>query len=103
MHIKRDDKVQVTTGKYKGVIGKVLEAQPKEGRVIVEGVNIRTKHQKPQGMHQPGGIVKTEGPIDASNVLLYCEKCKKGVRTRIEMSGDKKVRVCTRCGEKLDK
>lgn len=103
MHIKTGDKVQVISGKDKGTVGKVLRAFPKENKVIVEGVNVQTKHQKPQGLDQPGGIVKTEGAIDASNVLLYNEKLNKGVRTRTEIVDGKKVRVCTKTGEKLDK
>ncbi|MDO4778423.1 MAG: 50S ribosomal protein L24 [Tissierellia bacterium] len=103
MHIKTGDKVQVISGKDKGKVGKVLSAFPKENRVIVEGVNVQTKHKKPRTAQEPGGIVKTEGKIDASNVLLYNEKLGRGVRTRVEIVDGKKVRVCSKTGEKLDK
>lgn len=103
MHIKTGDKVQVISGKSKGKVGKVLEAFPKENRVIVEGVNIQTKHVKPRSVNQPGGIVQTEGKIHASNVLLYSEKSGKGVRTRTEIHDGKKVRVEAKTGTKLDK
>lgn len=103
MHIKTGDKVQVISGKDKGTVGKVLVAFPKENKVIVEGVNIQVKHKKPRSAQEQGGIVKSEGKIDASNVLLFNEKLGRGVRTRIEFDGDKKVRVCTKTGEKLDK
>ncbi len=103
MHVKTGDKVQVIAGKYKGATGTVLAAFPKENRVIVEGVNMQVKHAKPRGMNQPGGRSETEGKIHASNVLLYDEKEKKGVRTRYEIKNDKKVRVSTKSGEQLDK
>ncbi len=104
MHVKTGDKVQVIAGKNKGATGKVLNAFPKMDRVIVEGVNILTRHKKPQGANQQGGIVKSEGAINASNVLLFCPKCDKGVRTSKKiLDNGKKVRVCSKCGEQLDK
>ena len=80
MHIRSKDTVVVITGKDKGKEGKVLVASPKTGKVVVEGVAIATKHQKPRQQGVPGGIVKKEAAIDASNVMLVCPKCKKGVR-----------------------
>lgn len=103
MHVKTGDKVQVITGKDKGKVGVVLKAFPAENRVIVEGVNVQKKHQKPAGMNKPGGIVESEGPIDASNVLLYDSSVKRGVRTRVEIVDGKKVRVSTKSGERFDK
>ena len=103
MHIKTGDKVQVITGKDKGLVGKVLKAFPKENRVIVEGVNLVTKHKKATSATEPGGKLETEGKIHASNVLLYSEKSGKGVRTRTEIIDGKKVRVDVKTGEKLDK
>lgn len=99
MHIKTGDKVQVMSGQYKGMVGKVLRTFPKENRVIVEKVNIQAKHQKPRSINEPGGILKSEGPIHASNVLLYDEKEKRGVRTRTEIQNGKKVRVSVKSGE----
>ena len=103
MHIKTGDKVQVIKGKDKGKVGTVLAAFPAKNRVIVEGVNVQIKHQKPTAMNQQGGIVEREGAIHASNVLLYDEKLGRGVRTRTEVSDGKKVRVSTKSGNKLDK
>lgn len=103
MHVKSGDKVQVIAGKYKGKVGTVLKAFPKTQRVIVEGVNVQVKHQKPRGMEQPGGIVKSEGSIHVSNVLLYDPKLERGVRTRLEEQDGKKVRVSVKSGERLDK
>lgn len=104
MHVKSGDKVVVITGKNAGETGKVMVAMPKKNKVIVEGINMLTKHKKPMGPAQPGGIIKTEGAIDASNVMIYCEKDKTGVRVGYNTLQDgRKVRVCKKCGEVLDK
>lgn len=103
MHIKTGDKVQVIKGKDRGKVGKVLVAFPKENRVIVEGVNVQVKHQRPTQANQQGGIFEREGAIHASNVLLYDEKLGRGVRTRTEVQDGKKVRVSAKSGKKLDK
>jgi large subunit ribosomal protein L24 len=100
MHVKKGDKVVVTSGKDKGKIGKILTSMPKENRVIVEGVNMVTKHKKADKNMQQAGIIHQEGSLNVSNVLVYCEKCKKGVRTKAKMLSDgKKVRECVKCGE----
>ena len=104
MHVKSGDTVVVIAGKDKGKTGKVLKVFPKESRVIVEGVNMLTKHKKAQGPTQPGGIIKFEGPINSSKVMLFCEKEKTGVRTGHKfLENGSKVRVCKKCGEVLDK
>ncbi|WP_303862293.1 50S ribosomal protein L24 [Alkalibaculum bacchi] len=104
VHVKKDDIVMVNAGKSKGVKGKVLAVYPKENRVVVEGVNIITKHMKPSQQSPQGGIVKKEGKIHASNVLLYCEKCQKGVRVGKKFLEDgSKVRYCKKCGETFNK
>ncbi len=98
LHIRRDDTVVVIAGKDKGKIGKVLGAMPSAGKVIVEKVNVVSRHTKPRGQGQPGGIIKSERAINSSNVMLYCEKCKKATRISVKMQADKKVRVCKHCG-----
>ena len=98
MNIKKDDKVIVLSGKDKGKEGKVLSADPKAMKVTVEGVNVATKHQKPKQQGQEGGIIKVETPIYASKVQLVCPKCGKGTRVAHKLDGDKKVRVCKKCG-----
>ena len=103
LNIRKDDTVQVITGKYKGKKGKVMKAMPAKGYVIVEGVNIRKKHQKPTKDVQQGGIIETEGPIHKSNVMLLCPRCSKPTRLGFKLGGDKKVRVCHKCGEAIDK
>lgn len=103
MHIKKDDTVIVISGKDKGKKGKVLKAMPKENRVIVEGVNMVTKHQKPNAKAQTGGIVHIEAPIHASNVMIYDSKVKAGTRVKKQvLDNGKKVRVSVKSGETLD-
>ena len=103
MHIRSKDTVVVITGKDKGKEGKVLVAYPKTGKVVVEGVAVATKHQKPRQQGMPGGIIKQEAAIDASNVMLVCPKCKKGVRVGMNGLADgSKVRVCKKCGATIE-
>ena len=95
MHVKKNDKVIVISGEDKGMIGNVITAFPKEGKVVVKGVNMVKKHLKPRSAQQPGGIIDQEAPIYASKVMLYCDKCKKGVSYRTKVLEDgTKVRVC---------
>ena len=101
MKIKKDDKVVVLTGKDKGKQGKVLVADPKGGKVVVEGVNVATKHQKPQGQNKEGGIIKIETPLYVSKVQLVCPKCGKGTRVGYKLADGKKVRVCKKCGAEI--
>ena len=96
MHVKKNDKVIVISGEDKGTIGNVIAAFPKEGKVVVKGVNMVKKHLKPRSAQQQGGIIDQEAPIFASKVMLYCDKCKKGVRYRTKVLEDgTKVRVCS--------
>ena len=103
MNIKKDDKVIVLSGKDKGKQGKVLIADPKGLKVVVEGVNVATKHQKPRQQGVPGGIVKKEAAIDASNVMLVCKKCGKPARYGWKVNADgSKTRICKKCHEQID-
>ena len=101
MKIKRDDKVIVLSGKDKGKTGKVLVADPKSLKVIVEGVNVATKHQKAQKKGQDGGLIKVETPIYVSKVQLVCPKCGKGPRVAHKIADGKKTRVCKKCGAEI--
>ena len=101
LNIKKDDKVIVLSGKDKGKKGEVLVAEPKAGKVIVKGVNVATKHQKPQKQGQEGGIIKVETPIYASKVMLVCPKCGKATRVAHKITDGKKVRVCKKCGAEI--
>ncbi len=101
LHVKKDDVVVILSGKDKGKQGKVLEVSPKEKKVIVEGLNIVTKHVKPRQMGQQGGIVKCEAPLYASKVMAVCPKCGKPTRLAHRIEDGKKVRVCKHpdCGK----
>ena len=101
LHIKRDDTVVVISGDSKGTVGKVIAASPEEGKVIVAGANVVSKHTKARRQGEKSQIVKTEGAIYASKVQLYCPNCKKGVRTSSKVVDGKKVRVCTKCGAEI--
>ena len=101
MKIRKDDKVIVLAGKDKGKEGTVLSADPKNGKVIVEGVSVASKHQKPRKQGEEGGIIKMETPIYACKVMVVCPKCGKATRVAHKMDGDKKVRVCKKCGANL--
>ena len=101
MNIKKDDKVVVLSGKDKGKQGKVLVADPKAMKVIVEGVNIATKHQKPRKQGEEGGIFKVETPIYSSKVQLVCPKCGKATRVAHKITDGKKSRVCKKCGAEI--
>ena len=101
MKIKKDDMVVVIAGKDKGTTGKVLKAMPKEGRVIVEGVNVQTKHQK-QTRTEKAEIRHVEGPINVSNVALYDAKSKEIIKIGYEVRDGKKVRINRKTGNVID-
>ena len=100
MKIKKGDMVKVIAGKDKDKEGKVIAVDKKDGRVLVEGVNMLTKHTKPSMANQNGGIVHQEGYIDASNVMLL--RNGKATRLGFKMDGDKKVRFAKATGEVID-
>ena len=95
--IKKDDMVRIIAGKDKGRDGKVFSVDPKTGRVVVQGINMVTKHQKPSQANPQGGIVRSESPIDISNVMLLSD----GQPTKVgfRMEGDKKVRYAKKTGK----
>lgn len=102
LHIKKGDTVMINSGADKGKKGKVLEVLPKDNKVVVEGVNVRTKHTKPKKAGEAGGIIKAEVAFNASKASVFCPKCGKGVRTKVNVKEDgSKVRVCAKCGEEL--
>ena len=101
MSIKKDDLVVVLSGKDKGKQGKVLEVMPKSGKVVVEKVNVVSRHTKPRKQGEEGGIVKREAAIAACKVQVVCPKCSKGTRVAHKIEGGKKTRVCKHCGAEL--
>ena len=103
LHVRTNDTVVVISGVSKGKQGKVLSAQPKAGKVVVEGVAVMTKHQKSRGQGMPGGIIHKEAAIPASKVLLVCPKCNKATRNAHKVLEDgTKVRMCKKCGATFD-
>ncbi|CAM3497085.1 MAG: LSU ribosomal protein L24p (L26e) [Hydrogenibacillus schlegelii] len=104
MHVKKGDKVMVISGKDKGKIGTVLAAYPKKSRVLVEGVNIVKKHQKPSPQYPQGGIIEKEAPIHVSKVMPIDPKTGKPTRVGYQILPDgRKVRIAKRSGEPLDR
>lgn len=103
MNVKLNDNVLVITGKYAGKQGKVVATSPKNGTVIVEGVNIHKKSQKARKANEVSKIVEMEAPINASNVMVVCPSCDKAIRVKYNVEGDIKHRVCSKCGAVLDK
>ena len=102
VHVRRDDTVYILSGKSRGRRGKVLKVFPADSRVLVEQVNVVVKHKKPQRTN-PGGLVRQEAAVHASNVMLVCEKCKAPTKVgkRVLENGEK-VRVCKKCNEIID-
>lgn len=101
LHVKTGDTVMIISGKDKGQTGKVLAVSPKEGKVIVEGRNMVTKHVKPRAQGAQGGIVKAEGAMYACKVMPVCPKCGKPTRVAHSVKDGKTVRVCRKCGAEL--
>ncbi|MGD9301906.1 MAG: 50S ribosomal protein L24 [Desulfobacterales bacterium] len=103
-YIKKDDKVKVLAGKDKGKIGKVLSVNRKKSRILIEKINLVKRHSKPSAQSKQGGIIEKEMPIQWSNVMVMCNKCVKPARVKMQRLEDgKKIRVCVKCGEALDK
>lgn len=105
MNVKLNDNVLVITGKDKGKIGKVVSTSPKANKVTVQGVNLQKKHKKARKATEVSSIIEREGAIDASNVMVICDKCGKATRVKHAVIDGKKVRVCGKagCGAVLDK
>ena len=103
MNVKLNDNVLVITGKYAGKQGKVIATSPKNGTVVIEGVNIHKKAQKARKANDVSKIVEIEAPVDVSNVMVVCPSCDKAIRVKIDGTGKAKHRVCPKCGAVLDK
>lgn len=101
MQIKTKDTVLVLAGKDKGKKGEVKSVNPAKNRVVVAGVNMVSKHTKPS-QNKQGGIIQVEAAMDASNVALVCNKCKKAMTPKVQITADgKKIRVCRKCNEPI--
>jgi len=103
LHVKKGDTVQIIAGSDRGKVGEVLQTLPKTSKIVVKGVNIRTKHVKPQQEGESGQIVTSEAPIHSSNVMLYSEKQKVASRVCYTFDADgRKVRMLKKTGETID-
>ena len=103
-HVRKGDTVVVVAGKERGKRGRVLRVIPEKNRVVVERINMIKKHKRPTQKLRQGGIIEREGALALSNVLLVCGRCDKASRTGIkELNDGRKIRVCKRCGEPVDK
>ena len=114
--LRKNDQVQVIAGREKGKIGKLLSVDRKTMRVLVEKVNLVKRNTRPTQANPQGGILEKEAPLAYSNVLLFCQKCNRGVRHAIKAAADapktkakkgataaqKKIRVCKKCGSSLE-
>jgi len=104
LKLKKDDIVEVIAGREKGKKGKILALFPNDGRLTIEKLNMLKRHTKPSAQNKQGGIIEKEGSMSVSNVLLVCDKCGKGVRIKSKKLEDgKRVRVCRKCNEVLDR
>jgi large subunit ribosomal protein L24 len=101
--LKINDNVVVISGSNKGKRGKVLKIDKIKGRIIVEGVNKRNKYLKPSQENPQGRMINLEFPINISNVMYFCDKCKKGIRIGVELKDKTKTRICRSCSKSIDK
>lgn len=104
LHVKKGDTVLVLSGKDKGKKGKVIEALPKKGKIVIEGVNKVKRHTKPTQKMPQGGIIVKEAPVHAAKAMLVCPSCDKPTRIKkTALASGNKARTCKHCGEIIDK
>ena len=102
LHVKKGDKVMVLSGKDKGKTGAVIQALPKKGKAVVEGINKVKRHTKPSQSNPQGGIIVKEAPVHAAKLMLVCPACDKATRVKSNvLANGGKVRVCKKCGEQI--
>lgn len=101
MKIKKGDNVLVISGKDRGKIGKVLRVLPEEATVLIEGVNLRKKHVRPKRSGEKGQTVTMPTPYGVSNVKIICQNCDKATRVGSKTEGDRKFRICKKCGREI--
>lgn len=101
MKIKKGDTVVVISGNDKGKKGEVISTSPKANKVVVKGVNIVKKHQKPKKQGEQGGIISLESAINECKVNIFCSKCGKPTRVGYKTEGKEKTRICKKCGKEI--
>jgi len=104
VRVKKNDRVRVLSGKDRGKSGRVLYVDRKKNRVVIEGLNIVKKTRRPDQQNQKGGIIDIEAPVNISNIMVVCPKCDKPSRVgKKVLDNGKRIRICSKCGEELDK
>ncbi|MCR4322992.1 MAG: 50S ribosomal protein L24 [Candidatus Azambacteria bacterium] len=101
MKVKKGDKVIITAGKDRGKSGKIMQAIPSDGAVVVQSLNMRKVHIRPKKQGEKGQIISKESPLDVSNVMLICPQCSKPTRVGYQVSKGSKSRVCKKCKETI--
>lgn len=101
--LKKNDSVVIVAGADRGKRGKILYIDIEKNRVIVEGINKKKKFVRPSQENPKGGSISLEHPVNMSNVMHFCDKCKKGVRIGFEIKENSKIRICRKCGKSIDK
>lgn len=101
MKIKKGDTVKIISGKDRGKSGKITVVLSENNRIVVEGVNMRKKHTRPKRQGQKGQIVQMPMPVHVSNAMLICSSCNKTTRISVKKTGNKKTRICKKCGAEL--
>lgn len=101
MKIHKNDRVLIISGKDRARKGKVIEAFPRQRKVVVEGINLRKKHMKPKKSGEKGQIVETPASLNVSDVKLICSKCGKPTRVGYKMEGKRKYRICKKCKQEI--
>lgn len=99
--IMKNDTVEIVSGNDRGKRGRVLQVLPERDKVLVEGVRFIWRHVRPSQQNPQGGRVQKEAPLQASNVMVVCSSCERGVRVRFSSTGKVKIRVCARCGNEI--
>lgn len=97
MKVKKGDSVLIISGKDKGRVAKILRSIPKDRMILVEGMNLKSKHVKPKKQGEQGQVVKVSLPVDVSNVKFVCPKCSKATRLGYKLTDNKKFRICKKC------
>lgn len=104
LHVKKGDKIVVLSGKDKGKTGKIIQALPKKGKVVVEGLNTVKRHTKPSQNLPQGGIIVKEAPLHSAKVMLVCPACDQPTRIKkTSLASGTSARTCKKCGEVIDK
>ena len=101
MKIHKNDQVLIISGKDRGRKSKIIKVFPKEGKVVIEGINLRKKHVKPKKSGEKGQIVETPAPLNVSDLKLICSKCGKPTRVGYKMEGKRKYRICKKCNQEI--